>query len=203
MAAYALAASLSPGPVNLLTLRAGALRGAASGLRVASSATVSFTALLLLAGLGLQSVWERLPLLQTALRFGGVAFLLWMAWQLARDDGALAPPTAAAHGAAAPAPAPSARLDHGAWFAALAQWLNPKAWLAALAGVGLFTTDSGGLDSLLRFVAIYAIVCMASMACWALAGAWLGARVRSGPGLRMLNQALAVLLVLSALALLL
>lgn len=188
MAGFALAASISPGPVNLLTLRAGALHGAAGGLRMAWGATLGFTALLLVAGLGLQSLWLRWPLLQQLLRFGGIAFLLWMAWQLARDDGSLKP---SGCGKAAP---------QSAWIAALAQWLNPKAWLAALAGLGLFSSQ--GLAGLLRFAALYALVCLASMACWALAGAWLGARVQGGAGLRRLNQTLAALLLLSALALL-
>lgn len=61
LAVFALSASISPGPVNLITLRAGAFRGSASGLRVASGATVGFTALVLLAGMGLQTDWERWP----------------------------------------------------------------------------------------------------------------------------------------------
>jgi len=186
MAGFALAASISPGPVNLLTLRAGALRGWAGGLRVAAGATLGFTALLLLAGLGLQSAWVRWPLLQQALHGGGLAFLLWMAWQLARDDGSLGTAQERAG---------------GAWLAALAQWLNPKAWLAALAGLGLFAAG-GEAAQVLRFAAVYAVVCLGSMACWGLAGAWLGARVRGGAGLRRLNRGLAVLLLLSALALL-
>lgn len=185
MAAFALAASISPGPVNLLTLRAGALRGYASGLRSACGATLGFVALLLLAGLGLQTVWQRWHWLNQALQWGGVGFLLWMAWQLARDDGALAP---AGDGSEA---------GHGAWLAAFAQWLNPKAWLAALAGMGLYAAG-GGVAEVLRFAAIYAVVCMASMACWALAGAWLGSQVTGGAGLRRMNRVLAALLVLSA-----
>jgi threonine/homoserine/homoserine lactone efflux protein len=193
MASFALAASLSPGPVNLLTLRAGALRGTASGLRMACGATLGFTALLLVAGMGLQSLWERWPLLQSLLRLGGIAFLLWMAWQLARDRGELVA-TGGYHG--------NEVADRGAWIAALAQWLNPKAWLAALAGLGLFAAQ-GDVVALLRFAAIYAVICLASMACWALAGAWLGPRVRGGAGLRRLNRVLAALLVLSALGLML
>ncbi|MFO1251164.1 MAG: LysE family transporter [Inhella sp.] len=185
MAGFALAASISPGPVNLLTLRAGALHGWPAGLRVAWGATLGFTALLLLAGLGLQSAWARWPLLNEALHWAGLAFLLWMAWQLARDAGELGP----ARGERA-----------GAWLAAAAQWLNPKAWLAALAGMGLFA-GGGELDRVLQFTAIYAVVCLASMACWGLAGACLGGRVRGGAGLRRLNRVLALLLLLSALAL--
>lgn len=186
MAGFALAASISPGPVNLLTLRAAALRGLGSGLRMAWGATLGFTALLLLAGLGLQQAWQRWPILGLGLRYAGIAFLLWMAWQLLRSGDEL--------------DAGDGEAD-GAWLAAAAQWLNPKAWLAALAGMGLFAAG-GGLQAVLRFAALYALVCLASMACWALAGAWLGTRVRGGAGLRRLNRLLAALLLLSALGLL-
>ena len=188
MAGFALAASISPGPVNLLTLRAAALHGLARGLAMAWGATLGFGALLLLAGLGLQQAWQRWPLLGLGLRYAGIAFLLWMAWQLLRsgDSSELG---GGAEGQRA-----------GVWLAASAQWLNPKAWLAALAGMGMFGV--GDLQAVLRFALLYAIVCLASMACWAWAGAWLGPRLRGGPGLRRLNQILAALLLLSALALL-
>lgn len=191
MAGFALASSISPGPVNLLTLRAGALRGLGSGLRMAWGATLGFTALLLLAGLGLQSLWSRWPALQGLLHGGGIAFLLWMAWQLARDEGQLS----------AEESRPAGR-DRGAWVAALAQWLNPKAWLAALAGVGLFVNESARAHALLHFALLYAGVCLLSMACWAVAGAWLGARVRGGAGLRRLNRGLALLLLICAVGIL-
>ncbi|WP_374438942.1 LysE family translocator [Inhella sp.] len=185
MAGFALAASISPGPVNLLTLRAGALRGWPAGLRVAWGATLGFTALLLLAGLGLQSAWARWPWLNEALHWAGLGFLLWMAWQLARDPGQIGE---AGDGGT------------GAWLAAAAQWLNPKAWLAALAGMGLFA-GGGEPSQVVRFAAIYALVCLGSMACWGVAGAWLGRRVQGGAGLKWLNRVLALLLLFSAAAL--
>ncbi|WP_085462288.1 LysE family translocator [Xanthomonas hortorum] len=149
-------------------------------------ATVGFVALLLLVGMGLQQVLVRWPLLGRALHLAGVAFLLYMAWRLLRDDGVI--------DAARPRPAASF------WNGAAMQWLNPKAWLAATSGVALYAT--AGTTQLAGFAAVYALICYPSLACWLLAGAVLRRHVQAPKQLRRLNRVLAALLVLSAVYLL-
>ncbi|MDB6052316.1 MAG: lysine transporter LysE [Pseudomonas sp.] len=186
MAAFALAASISPGPVNILTLSAGARYGLRPALRVVTGATVGFTLLLILVGLGLHEALLWWPYLTDVIRWAGVAFLLYMAYRLARDSGSLSTEN--------PERQPS-------FFAGAAlQWLNPKAWLAAVAGVGAFV--SGG-NQLLPFAAIYFVICYGSIACWAYAGAHLRDYLSSRKRVKTLNRMLAALLVASALYLLL
>ena len=132
MAAFALAASITPGPVNLVALGSGARFGWRPSLWHVSGASVGFAVLLLLIGLGLHRLLERLPVLLAFIRFAGVAFFLYMAWRLAADDGVL---SAGVEGR-----------RPGFWAGALMQWLNPKAWLASLASMGLFATEGGGPD---------------------------------------------------------
>ena len=154
MAAFALAASISPGPVNIVALGSGARHGLRASLAHVTGATLGFCLLL----------------------------VLYMAWKLASDDGQLV----AAHHSQAPS----------AWHGAAMQWLNPKAWLAAVAGVGAYT---GGEQQLLwLFAWIYGPICFISVASWA----WAGSVVRQYLGnprhMRLLNRGLAVLLVGSA-----
>ena len=52
----------------------------ASGRHIAG-ATLGFTLLLLLIGLGLYELLERAPVLLRGIQWGGVAFLLYMAWR--------------------------------------------------------------------------------------------------------------------------
>lgn len=182
MAAFALAASISPGPVNIIALSSGANHGLRASLAHVAGATLGFCLLLVLVGLGLHQLLGRWPLMGQLLHWGGVTFLLYMAWKLARDDGQLT----GMHST----PAPSA------WQGAAMQWLNPKAWLAAVAGVGAYT---GGEQHLLwLFTWIYGPICFISVASWA----WAGSVVRQYLGnprhLRLLNRGLAVLLVGSA-----
>jgi len=180
MAAFALAASISPGPVNLVSLSAGARHGLRVAMRHVAGATLGFT---LLIGLGLHQLLELLPWLTAAIQWAGVAFLLYLAWRLAVDNGAL---NSAEGGAVA-------SFTGGA----LMQWLNPKAWLAAIAGTGAFAAD-GDVGRVWLFAAIYCVVCYLSLACWAYAGTCLQPYLQAPQRVRVFNRALAGLLVASA-----
>ncbi|MEZ3135395.1 LysE family translocator [Stutzerimonas kunmingensis] len=183
MAAFALASSITPGPVNLVALNCGARFGFRASARHITGATVGFTLLLLLIGLGLYELLERAPILMRGIQWGGVAFLLYMAWRLAVDDGRLEP-AAAGNG-------PSL-LD-----GALMQWLNPKAWLASVAGMGLFAAN-GDLLRVWLFAGLYFVICYGSIACWAGAGAFLSRYLQEPGWVRWLNRTMALLLAGSA-----
>ena len=127
MAAFALATSITPGPVNVVALSSGARFGFVASQKHVFGAAAGFTLLLVLIGLGLHEVLARWPLLTQLIQWGGVVFLLWMAWKLASDDGRLQADNAAT--------APSML------YGAIMQWLNPKAWLACVAGMGLFVAE--------------------------------------------------------------
>lgn len=90
MALFAFAASFSPGPVNLLSVSAGARYGIRSGLSFVTGATLGFILLFVLIGSGLQQVLAVLPALTQVLQWLGVAFLLYLSYQLFSDDGELA-----------------------------------------------------------------------------------------------------------------
>ncbi|WP_456268603.1 LysE family translocator [Kushneria sp. AK178] len=183
MAAFALAASFTPGPVNIVALSAGLNHGIRQSLRHVTGASLGFTLLLVLIGIGLQSLFQQAPLAGELLRWAGVAFLLYMAAMLLRASGRGA--------SATPAAAPSF------WQGALMQWLNPKAWVASAAAVSAYTRDGVQMAVL---AAIFFILCYASITVWAVMGHWLGARLTQPHHLRRLNRAMAALLVASALA---
>ena len=89
MAAFALAASISPGPVNIVAFGCGASHGFLPTLRHVSGATIGFTLLFLLTGLGLAELLAGLPAASGLIQSAGVAFLLYLAWKLASDNGEL------------------------------------------------------------------------------------------------------------------
>lgn len=187
MAAFALASSISPGPVNLVALSAAARYGLRASLRHVAGATLGFTLLLLAMGLGLHRLLNQWPMLASLIRWSGVAFLLYMAYGLARDDGRL--------------DGGKAQLPPSLLTGAVMQWLNPKAWLAALAGMGAYAAD-GELDVIGQFAALYFVICYLSLACWAYAGAFLRQYLEQPWRMRLFNRGLALLLVASALYLL-
>ncbi|MCR4467090.1 LysE family translocator [Burkholderia sp. SCN-KJ] len=193
MAAFALASSITPGPVNIVALSAGARHGLGASLRYAAGATLGFVALFLLIGLGLHAALARWPMLTTAAQWSGIAFLLYLALRLALDDGRLSadPDDPAAQTVAGPSAAAGAAM----------QWLNPKAWLACVAAMGAYAAD-GEPAQVWQFAALYLVICFASIACWAYAGASLRHRLANAQRMRLFNRAMALLLAGSALYLL-
>jgi len=183
MAAFALAASITPGPVNIVALSAGAQYGLRASLRHVLGATLGFVLLLVLMGLGLHELLLRWPSLTRFVQWAGVGFLLYMAWKLALDDGQL--------GGGKTPRAPSM------FYGALMQWLNPKAWLACVAGMGAFVAD-GEARLVWQFAAIYLVICYLSVACWAYAGTFLRGYLSNARGMRLFNRLMALLLAVSA-----
>ncbi|PQV44541.1 LysE family translocator [Paraburkholderia sp. BL21I4N1] len=187
MAAFALASSISPGPVNVVALSAGAQHGLAASMRHVTGATVGFTVLLLLIGLGLHELLTHFPNLIVVVKWAGVGFLLYMAYKLAVDNGRL--------GADQSTQGPS--YAHGAAM----QWLNPKAWLASLAGMGVYAADGGG-QLVWQFTIVYFVICYLSIASWAYAGTFLRKYLQEPQRVRVFNRVMAALLAASALYLL-
>ncbi|MFM0244053.1 Threonine/homoserine/homoserine lactone efflux protein [Burkholderia sp. GAS332] len=187
MAAFALASSISPGPVNVVALSTGAQHGFAASMRHVTGATVGFTLLLLLIGLGLHELLAHFPNLIEIVKWAGVGFLLYMASKLAVDDGKL--------GADKPTRGPSFA------YGAAMQWLNPKAWLASLAGMGAYAADGDG-RLVWQFTVVYFVVCYLSIASWAYAGTFLRRYLQEPKRVRLFNRAMATLLAASALYLL-
>ena len=187
MAAFALASSISPGPVNVVALSAGAQHGFAASMRHVTGATLGFTLLLLLIGLGLHELLAHFPNLIDIVKWAGVGFLLYMAYKLAVDDGKL--------GADKPSRGPSFA------YGAAMQWLNPKAWLASLAGMGAYAADGDG-RVVWQFTVVYFVVCYLSIASWAYAGTFLRRYLQEPKRVRFFNRVMAALLAASALYLL-
>ncbi|AKM30919.1 lysine transporter LysE [Pandoraea faecigallinarum] len=191
MAAFALAASITPGPVNVVALGSGARYGLVPSLRHVTGATIGFVVLLVAVGFGVYELLQRMPVLMQLIQWFGVAFLLYMAYRLAVDDGELG--TAGyPRDMASPGSQRGPTMLHGA----VMQWLNPKAWLAALAGMGAYT--GGDPARIWQFAAIYFAVCWLSVGCWAAAGAMLRQHLGNPARVRYLNRGMAALLAGSA-----
>ena len=184
MSAFALAASISPGPVNLVCLSSGTRYPVSRGLIFVTGATLGFIALFVAVGLGLYSLLTVVPMLETLLRWGGVAFLLYLSIKLAMDSGQL----------------PETGVDKAPGFGtgAIMQWLNPKAWLASASGIGAYTS-ANDLNQILLFASLYLPICWLSLACWVYAGAFLRRYVQRSAVLVTINRTLALLLAISCL----
>jgi len=180
MSVFALAASISPGPVNLVCLSCGTRYPLARGLIFVSGASLGFVALFLAIGHGLNSLLQHWPGFRQALGWAGAAFLLWLSYQLARAPGRIATEDGLGR-------AP------GFLTGVLMQWLNPKAWLASTASIGTYTN---GRESALLwlFAGLYLPICWLSLSGWMCAGAFLRQWMQRPGFLRGFNRTLAALL---------
>ena len=188
MAAFALAASISPGPVNLICLSSGTRYPLRQGLLFVPGATLGFVALFLAIGLGLHSALTWIPGLDRLLTWAGIAFLLYLSYQLAASDGKVTNQTLGN--------AP------GFWTGAVMQWLNPKAWFASASGIGAYTSG-GDLTQLAVFASLYLPICGLSLSTWVFAGRFLRQHIQRPRVLQAINRVLAALLVASCLYLVL
>jgi len=180
---FAIAMSITPGPNVLMVAAAAANHGVRATVPHMAGITLGFAAMLVIVGLGLAGPFVAWPLLHAVLKWGGAAWLLVLAWKIAR--------------AGAPGAGPS-RPPLGFVGAALFQWVNPKAWMIALAAIPAFTTPQGDiLAETLLIAAAFALVCFPCTLVWAGLGAGATRMLRTEGALNAFNVAMALLLVAS------
>ncbi|MEM8789096.1 MAG: LysE family translocator [Pseudomonadota bacterium] len=114
---------IAPGTGVLYTLAVGLGRGPRAAIAAAAGCTLGITPHLAAAILGLAAVLHASALLFQVVKFAGVAYLLYLAWQALRAGGALSI-------SAQTTPAPPLRI---AWRGTLINVLNPKLSLFFLA----------------------------------------------------------------------
>lgn len=86
----ALVVVLAPGTGVIYTLAIGLGQGRRAAIMAALGCTLGIVPHLLAATLGLAAVLHTSALLFQAVKFAGVAYLLWLAWQALKSGGALA-----------------------------------------------------------------------------------------------------------------
>jgi threonine/homoserine/homoserine lactone efflux protein len=79
----------SPGTGVIYTLAAGLSRGSRASVLAAFACTLGIVPHLVAAMLGLAALLHTSALAYNAVKYAGVAYLLWMAWQTLKEDGAL------------------------------------------------------------------------------------------------------------------
>lgn len=182
---FALIGSITPGPVNIIATSSGASYGFASTLPHVLGATIGYSLIVFLVGTGLNEVLQTYPQITASLQYLGGGFLLYMSYKIAT---AVTLSDTAVDSLETPTP-PS--LLQGA----LAQGLNPKAWLVSMSGVSLFVSaNSPASYYLLIFCLISFIACFIGVATWAAIGQVIRARLDNARHQRFFNHAMGLLL---------
>lgn len=184
---FAAVAAGTPGPSNALLTAIGARIGVRRGLASLLGQVVGMGTMLFAVTLGLGNVLLAHPLALQVLKWGGATMLCWMAWRIAT----------AGH-TELTATAPAGFLGMAAF-----QWINPKGWLIGVAAITTFLDrhSGGALAQATTFAILFMLVALPCCLLWLAFGATLQRFLRTPRARRVLNIAMAALLVASTILL--
>jgi threonine/homoserine/homoserine lactone efflux protein len=193
IALFCFASCATPGPNNLMLLASGVNHGFKRTLPHMMGINFGFGVMVFLIGLGLAQMFQIYPSLHTVMKWGSIAFMLYLSWKIATATAPIAPK------ANTDAPLQAAQPMRW-WQAALFQWINPKGWAMSLSAIAAYVPESNGTASMphlallaLMFIVINIPVGMV----WTLFGVRLRTWLADDAHRRAFNYVMALLLVLS------
>ncbi len=180
---FAFVTSITPGPNNMMLFASGVNFGFRRTIPHMLGIGSGFFTLLLGVGFGLGAILEALPLLHTALKAAGGAYLLYIAWHIAASRSI---------GEGKAGARPMTFLEAAAF-----QWVNPKAWVMALGAMAAYPDPENYTFTVFVIAAVFALVNIPSVSCWAGFGSLLRDWLSVPPRLKWFNIAMGALLALS------
>jgi threonine/homoserine/homoserine lactone efflux protein len=181
------AMSFTPGPNTTLAAAMGANHGLAHAMRFVVAVPFGWCTLIVASAAGLGTLLATAPAFGAAIRIGGALYMFWLAWRLARSEGGRGG-------------AENGTLDVGFLRGIALQWVNVKAWIAALTIAATWVTVDGRLATRLAWVLpIAAAYALASNFVYAAVGAALRRWLAHGRRIAWFNGAMAALLAATAL----
>lgn len=184
MSVFSFSMSISPGPVNLIALASGLNYGFWRSVPFVSGATIGFTLLLFLIGLGIGTLPSNYTQSLEYLSYFGCGFILYMGVKIFSVN---------------PREIKGAEFNDVPSFTQgiFMQWLNPKAWMACLAGCSAFNVYSSN-EVLATFVGIYFLICYLGIGCWSFLGEKMSAYLKSRYSVSIFNKVMGGMLCLIA-----
>jgi threonine/homoserine/homoserine lactone efflux protein len=181
---YALVATCTPGPNNLMVLTSGANFGVARTVPHILGISIGFPVLILAVGFGLGFIFDAYPIVHVILKYVSLVYLVWLAWQIVRSE------------------RPEEKKEHAHPLsflqAAAFQWVNPKAWAMIFGAMALFTTEGGNKPLQVGIIAVlFGALCLPNGLVWALFGRAIAGFLADDRQRLWFNVVMAVLLILS------
>lgn len=179
---YAFTMSITPGPTNIIMMTTGVNHGFKSTLPFATGAAFGFTLLVMIVALGFGGTMAENKGLMQILGYFGAILIAYMGYQVAFSNG------------------DADDIDDtkpSFLQGAILQWINPKSWIACLAGVSAFNLAAGG-ERLLVYMIFYMIVGYSCVLVWGFAGSKISQFLKDEQTLRIFNYFMGGSLVLVA-----
>ena len=180
---FAFVSSITPGPNNLMMMASGVTFGVKRTAPHMAGVCLGFGLMTLAVGLGVAGVFRAAPWLYIVLRWGAAAYILLLAWRMARATGV---------GSAVTTGEPMSFLS-----AAGFQWINPKAWVMAMGAVTTYARPDRLLSDVALIAALFVLINIPCFLAWTSSGAAIKRFLKQGRTLRVFNIAMALLLAAS------
>ncbi|MGM3274826.1 LysE family translocator [Ralstonia sp. 24A2] len=181
---FAVVSTVSPGGATTLATASGSQFGFRRSIPLMVGIAVGLASLAAGAAAGLAGLLLAAPSLLLVMKAAGSAYLLWLAWKVARSG----PPNLNANAAV-----PITLLG-----GACLLWLNPKGWAMALGAAASFAMlASSPLQLAALLGTTFGLAALVSLSLWCAAGIVLARLLKTPRQWRVLNAALGVLLAVS------
>ena len=187
---FAFVMSVTPGPNNMMLLASGLNFGLRRSLPHLLGISLGMMLMVCAMGFGLGQLLKLYPPLFSVLRYVGGAYLLYLSWCIATAGA----PTVNGPGVGKP---------FGLLQAAAFQWVNPKAWIMAIAAITTYPPAQPLWGQIVLIAGLVALINYPTCSLWVLAGSLLRRTLDNPRKRRQFNVGMAVLLVLSLYPLLL
>ena len=174
----------TPGPNNIMLLSSGVTYGFRPTLPHIAGVTFGFAFMVGAVGLGLGTIFIAYPVLQTILKYGGVAYLVYLAAAIAMSDPVK----------------PDQDTRRGPmtfWGAAMFQWINAKGWVMVIGTITAYAAIASFPWYIAIQVGLSLILGTLSCTAWALFGSSLRQLLTSRRAVRIFNIVMALLLLAS------
>jgi threonine/homoserine/homoserine lactone efflux protein len=183
---FALVATVTPGPNNIMVMTSGLNHGIARTLPHFFGICLGFPTMVIAVGLGLGALFEQFPLFHSVVKVLGISYLLLLAYKIATTRSTV-------NGTQ-----PGQPLTF--FQAALFQWVNPKAWVMVVGALAAFTSVGTELFGQAMLIALaFFMVSFPCVGLWLVGGASLRKVFHKPRQLQVFNIVMAALLVLSVL----
>ena len=176
--------AFTPGPNNIMVLSSGLTYGFRPTIPHIVGITVGYAFMVGAVGLGLGTIFIAYPVLQTILKYAGVAYLIYLAVHIAMS------------GPATP-DQDDARGPMTFWGAAMFQWVNAKGWVMVIGTITAYAAISPYPWNIAIQVGLSLMLGAVSCTVWALFGSALRPVLTSQRAVRTFNIVMAVLLLAS------
>jgi threonine/homoserine/homoserine lactone efflux protein len=191
LALFALVASITPGPNNLLLMRSGARFGVRRTTQHMLGIQAGMVMLLVLSHLGVGAVLLALPSAMTVLHWACFVYLLWLALVIFRD--------ARRESGAGSQPATESARPMTLPQALTFQLINPKAWIMSITAVSAFHgAGAPGWRDLAVVILVATAIGSNSMLVWTIWGAAIDRLLTRPAARRYFGYSMALLVLVTA-----